>query len=75
MSLLGLALSLFDQAFSLLSIIYSDAQKIEFTNVWETAYNVVDQTFNCELNRTGSADNKMVRVIFVSIWLSLRSLN
>ena len=32
----------------------------EFSNVWETAYDVVDQTFNCELNRTGTADNKMV---------------
>jgi len=31
----------------------------EFTNVWETAYDVTDQTFNCELNRTGTADNKM----------------
>lgn len=31
----------------------------EFTNVWETAFDVTDQTFNCEVNRTGTADNKM----------------
>lgn len=32
----------------------------EFTNVWETAFDVTDQTFDCEVNRTGTADNKMV---------------
>lgn len=34
----------------------------EFTNVWETAYDVTDQTFDCAVNRTGTADNKMVNM-------------
>ena len=24
----------------------------EFTNIWETAYDVTDTTFDCEVNRT-----------------------
>ncbi|KAF8330418.1 PLC-like phosphodiesterase [Cantharellus anzutake] len=31
----------------------------EFSNIWETAYDVTDQTFNCAVNRTGEAGNKM----------------
>ncbi|KAF8323110.1 PLC-like phosphodiesterase [Clavulina sp. PMI_390] len=31
----------------------------EFTNVWETAFDVTDQTFDCNINRTGTADSKM----------------
>lgn len=32
----------------------------EFTNIWETAYNVVDNAFPCTLNRTdGTAEGKM----------------
>jgi len=31
----------------------------EFSNIWETAYDVTDQTFNCAVNRTGTAGNKM----------------
>ena len=33
--------------FTKITIIY-----IEFTNVWETAFDVTDQTFDCNVNRT-----------------------
>jgi len=34
----------------------------EFTNVWETAFDVTDQTFDCLVNRTGTADGKMYMI-------------
>jgi hypothetical protein len=31
----------------------------EFSNIWETAFDVTDQTFDCNVNRTGTPDQKM----------------
>lgn len=33
-----------------------DIDFLEFTNIWETAFDVIDPSFDCNVNRTKSAD-------------------
>lgn len=39
---------------------YSDNESAEFTNIWETAFDVTDTSFNCDVNRTtGDSSTEM----------------
>lgn len=43
--------------------------KTEFTNVWETEFNVIDPAFNCNINRTNSNVDSAAQMYLINHFL------